>query len=134
MENSLATIVLFLPVITGQQIINFQKAQSLKRDPEIGIYYAHFKGHQHHRLDVSPIKAKASISRQECGQHCAETKLCFSFNLASATDVQGKLMCELLPTDIYNKSDKFGANPDFHHFSIKVRHLIFVNYRSKYIF
>ena len=121
-DKRLATIVLFLPVITGQLIINFQKAQSLKRDPENGIFYAQFKGHQHQRLDVSPIKTTASISRQECGQQCAETKPCLSFNLASATDVQGKLMCELLPTDIYNKSDKFGANSDFHHFSIKVRH------------
>ena len=36
----------------------------------------------------------------------------------------GKLTCELLPSDIYAKSDKFAAHPRFHHFSIKVSILL----------
>lgn len=116
------------PIVTGQQIYNVQKAKSLKRDPKNGVFYAHFKSHQHHRLDVSPIKSTALHSRQECAQECAHTKPCFSFNLASKADLLGKLKCELLPSDIYARSDKFGANDGFHHFSIKVNNfnLIFV--------
>lgn len=114
------TMTICFPDVIGEQIFNVQKAKSLRRDPEKGVFYAHFKSHQHHRLDVSPIKSTALQSRQECAQKCADTKPCFSFNLASKADVLGKLTCELLPSDIYAKSDKFSANDGFHHFSIKV--------------
>lgn len=120
-------LVLFLPVIvTGQQIIRFQNAQSLKRDQEKGIFYAHFKAYHQHRLNVLPIKKTALRTQQECGQFCADTKTCFSFNVASVTDANNKLVCELLPTDIFNKSEKFGSNPSFHHFGIKVRNCYFI--------
>jgi len=109
-----------LPVLTGQNIFNVQKAKSLRRDPEKGVFYAHFKSHQHHRLDISPIKRTTFSNRQECAQECAHTKSCFSFNLASKTDSHGKLTCELLPSDLYDESDKFGAHANFNHFSIKV--------------
>lgn len=109
-----------LPILTGQTIFNVKKAKSLRRDPEKGVFYAHFKSHQHHRLDVSPIKRTAFWNRQECAQDCTHTKSCFSFNLASKTDLHGKLTCELLPSDLYAKSDKFGSDANFDHFSIKV--------------
>ena len=109
-----------LPVLTGQNIFNVQKAKSLRRDTEKGVFYAHFKSHQHHRLDISPIKRTAFSNRQECAQECAHTKSCSSFNLASKTDSHGKLICELLPSDFYAESDKFGADANFNHFSIKV--------------
>lgn len=120
MKESAFVLTIILAAVSAQQIIYFQKAKSLRRNPERGIFYASFKRHQHHCLDVSPITRTTLQSRQECAQLCAHNTKCFSFNLASATDVQGRLACELLPTDIYNKSDKFDANPDFHHFSIKV--------------
>lgn len=110
-----------LPVLTGKNIFNVEKAKSLRRDPEKGVFYAHFKSHQHHRLDVSPIKRTAFRNRQECAQECTHTKSCFSFNLASKADLHGKLTCELLPSDLYAKSDKFGADSNFNHFSIKVK-------------
>lgn len=100
-----------LPVLTGQNIVNDLKAKPLRRDPEKGVFYAHFKSHQHYRLDISPVKSTAFRSRQECSQECAHTKSCFSFNLASKTDLHGKLICELLPSDIYAESDNFGADP-----------------------
>ncbi|XP_068679247.1 epidermal growth factor-like protein 6 [Montipora foliosa] len=42
----------------------------------------------------------------------------FSYNLAAKPDINGKLLCELLPSDKYNNSDKFVSNEFFHHFSI----------------
>ena len=120
MKESTFVLTIILAAVSAQQIIYFQKAKSLRRNPERGIFYANFKRHQHHCLDVSPITRTTLESRQECAQLCAHNTKCFSFKLASATDVQDRLACELLPTDIYNKSDKFNANPDCHHFSIKV--------------
>lgn len=122
-EKLIFSFIFIFPVVTGKQIIYFQKAKSLRRDPEKGIFYAHFKSHQHHRLDITPITSTALRSGQECAQQCAETNPCFSFNLASAPDVQDKLTCELLSSDIYNRSDKFAANLGFHHFSITVKTL-----------
>lgn len=115
--------VLVLAVINGQKIIYFDKAKSLKRDPEKGIFYALFKSHRHRRLDVSPLLTTTSSSRQECAQHCAEMATCFSLNLASVADVHNKLTCELLSTDIYNRSDRFHDHANFHHFSIKVNNV-----------
>ena len=109
-----------LQVLTAQNIFNVEEAKSLRRDPEKGVFYAHFKSHKHHHLDISPIRRTAVWNRQECAQDCTHTKSCFSFNLASKTDLHGKLTCELLPSDLYAKSDKFGAHANFNHFSIKV--------------
>lgn len=114
-----------LPILTGQNIFNVEKGKSLRRDPEKGVFYAHFKSHQHHRLDVSTIKRTSFWNRQECAQDCTHTKSCFSFNLASRTDLHGKLICELLPSDLYAESDKFGADANFNHFSIKVNAICF---------
>lgn len=111
---------LYLPVVAGQNIFNSEKAKSLRRDPEKGVFYAHFKSHQHRRLDISPIKRTAFRNRQECAQECTNTKSCFSFNLASKTDLHDKLTCELLPSDLYAELDRFGDDANFNHFSIKV--------------
>ena len=108
------------PILKGQNIFDVEKAKSLRRDPEKGVFYAHFKSHQHHRLDVSPIKITSFWNRQECAQDCTHTISCFSFNLASKIDLHGKLICELLPSDLYAELDKFGVDPNFNHFSIKV--------------
>ena len=113
-------ILVCLPILMGQNIFDVKKAKSLRRDPEKGVFYAYFKSHRYHRLDVSPIKRASSWNRQECAQDCAHTKSCFSFNLASKIDLHGKLICELLPSDLYARSDKFEADANFNHFSIKV--------------
>ena len=48
-------LTVILPWVTGQQIIDFKKAKSLRRDSEKGIFYALFKSHQNRRLDNSPL-------------------------------------------------------------------------------
>ncbi|XP_015780355.1 PREDICTED: uromodulin-like [Acropora digitifera] len=49
---------------------------------------------------------------------CLETLPCFSFNLAAFPDNNDKLLCEHLPSDKYNNSEKLIPNNAFHHFSI----------------
>ena len=66
----------------------------------------------------------------ECSFACLDTPSCFSFNLAAFPDISNKLLCELLPSDKYNNSDKFMQSDTFHHFSIAVSS---VNRREKKI-
>ncbi|XP_022805597.1 scavenger receptor cysteine-rich type 1 protein M130-like [Stylophora pistillata] len=54
----------------------------------------------------------------ECGLACVNIPSCFSFNLAAFQDIFGKILCELLPSDMYNNSDKLVARRSHHHFSI----------------
>jgi len=49
-----------------------------------------------------------------------EIPSCFSYNLAAVPDINKKKLCELLPSDKYNNTDKFTASPMFHHYSIPV--------------
>ena len=41
----------------------------------------------------------------ECGLVCVNIPSCFSYNLAAFHDVVDKLLCELLPSDMYNNSE-----------------------------
>ena len=54
----------------------------------------------------------------ECGFACLGITSCFSYNLAAFSDLRGKLLCELLPSDKFNNSDKFRDRSLYHHFSI----------------
>ncbi|XP_068736768.1 uncharacterized protein [Montipora capricornis] len=54
----------------------------------------------------------------QCSFACLEIPTCFSYNLAAYPNINGKLLCELLPSDKYNNSDKFMSSESFHHFSI----------------
>ena len=56
----------------------------------------------------------------ECGFACLGITSCFSYNLAAFSDLRGKLLCELLPSDKFNNSDKFTDSLLYHHFSIPV--------------
>ena len=51
---------------------------------------------------------------------------CFSYNMASFPDVNGKFLCELLSSDKYNNSDKFITSKEFHHFHIPVSETPFI--------
>jgi len=55
-----------------------------------------------------------------------EITSCFSYNPAAFADANGKLACELLPSDKYNNSDKFIYSLTFNHFSIPVGANLFV--------
>ena len=56
----------------------------------------------------------------ECGFACLGITSCFSYNLAAFSDLRGKLLCEPLPSDKFNNSDKFTDSLLYHHFSIPV--------------
>lgn len=79
-----------------------------------------FKAKQFSYLNITVITSVFVPDGIDCGFACLTSTSCFSYNLAAFPDVNGKLLCELLPSDKYNNTDKFIESPIFHHFSIWV--------------
>ncbi|XP_068737215.1 EGF-like repeat and discoidin I-like domain-containing protein 3 [Montipora capricornis] len=87
-------------------------------EPNIGVSFVNFKEDKFSYLNIT-ILGYSHVDRiPQCSLACLETLTCFSYNLAAFPDINGKLLCELLPSDKYNNSDKFISNEAFHHFSI----------------
>ena len=69
---------------------------------------------------ISPTLVRIMFSKA-VSVACVNIPSCFSFNLAAFADIiNGKILCELLPSDIYNNSKKLVASQFHHHYSIKV--------------
>ena len=85
-----------------------------------GLAYAKFKLHKFSYLNITGIGSSYVPDDTECGLACVSIPSCFSFNLAAFHDIIGKLLCELLPSDMYNNSDNFAASHSHHHFSVTV--------------
>ena len=96
-------------------------SKALKRDVGEGVVYANFAAHKFRSLNLVPLVSTSVKDTRECGKLCVDHSSCFSTNLAAFRDQDGKIICELLPSDKYNNSNKLIDNTTFHHFSIKVR-------------
>jgi len=96
-------------------------SKALSRDAGKGVAYANFATHKFRYLNLAPLVSALVTELRECGKLCVDHTSCFSTNLAAFRDQEGKMMCELLPSDKYNNSNKFIDNATFHHLSIKVR-------------
>ncbi|XP_068736659.1 uncharacterized protein [Montipora capricornis] len=83
-----------------------------------GVSYVNFKEDKFSYLNITILGYSQVDWMPQCSFACLETPTCFSYNLAAYPDINGKLLCELLPSDKYNNSDKFMSNGSFHHFSI----------------
>ena len=89
------------------------------RSPD-GISFINFKPDEYSYLNITSIGSNLVDDGSECGFACLEIPSCFSYNLAAVPDINKKKLCELLPSDKYNNTDKFMASQVFHHFSIPV--------------
>ncbi|XP_044181432.1 uromodulin-like [Acropora millepora] len=69
-------------------------------------------------LNITVVSRRFVERSLQCALMCLETLPCFSFNLAAFPDNNDKLLCEHLPSDKYNNSEKLIPNNAFHHFSI----------------
>jgi len=101
-----------------------------------GIAYANFKAHKFSYLNITSLATSYVLNGSECGISCVNMPSCFSFNLAVFSDINGNLLCELLPSDKYNNSDKFLASQIFHHYSIRVRFYdksVYLKFKKCYI-
>ena len=96
------------------------RGKGVSRDAQNGVAFANFKANKFSYLNITSLATDYVLNGRECGLACVDVTSCFSFNLAAFYDITGKIVCELLPSDKYNNSDKFVESKFFHHFSIKV--------------
>ena len=98
------------------------RGKTLSRGTDRGMMaYAKFKAHKFSLLNITNIGSDYVLKGSECGLACVNIPSCFSFNLAAFSDIaNGKIFCDLLPSDIYNDSKKFVASQFHHHYSIAV--------------
>ena len=109
---------------TGSPNVIDARGQSISRGVHNGVAFASFKAHKFSYLNITSIGTDFVPNGKECGVACVNIPSCFSFNLAAFYDVNGRILCELLPSDKYNNSDKFVSSQSFHHFSIAVSALM----------
>ena len=96
------------------------RGKPLSRGTAEGIVSAKFKAHKFSYLNVTAIDSDYVGKGSECGFACVNIPSCFSFNLAAFHDIDGKVLCELLLSDMYNNSDKLVPSQRHHHYSIAV--------------
>jgi len=84
-----------------------------------GILYANFKTHSKSYLNITSVGTELVQDITDCGFACVAKDSCFSFNLARNKALPR--LCELLPSNLYNRADKFITSQSYDHFSIPVR-------------
>ena len=116
-------LLVFTPHLANQAASEayIDGSKALKRDAGEGVAYANFAVHKFRYLNSAPLVSTSAKEPRECGKLCVDHSSCFSANLAAFRDQDGKMICELLPSDKYNNYDKFIDHQTFHHLSIKVR-------------
>ena len=82
--------------------------------------FVNFKTDKFSFLNITSLGSDLVDDNIDCGFSCLEIPSCFSYNVAAFPDINGKFLCELLPSDKFNNSDNFTGSPFFHHFSISV--------------
>ena len=60
------------------------------------------------------------LSPDECRMKCVRTLSCLSLNLATVSDDNGMVMCEMLSTNKYEFSTQLKPNKNFHHYTVLV--------------
>ena len=97
----------------------FRKAFSHSSSGDVD--FENFEVDEFFYLNITKLGSELVEYGDECGFACLEIPSCISYNLAAIPDINGHLsLCELLPSDKYNNSNKFAPNKVFHHFSIPV--------------
>ena len=128
-------IIYFMDEInTGSISVTDARGQSITRRVHNGVVFANFKAHEFSHLNITSISTDYVVDGEECGFACAEISSCFSYNLAASYDINGRKLCELLPSDKYNNSDKFVSSQSFHHFSIVVSILMTASLKCIFIY
>ena len=84
-----------------------------------GLSFIKLKKDTFSYLNITSIGIDLVEDSIDCAFACLEFPSCFSCNLQEVPDFNKKL-CELLPSDLYNNTDKFITHSKFHHLSIAV--------------
>ena len=105
---------------TGTPNVIDARGRSISRGVQNSVAFADYKTHRFSYLNITSLRADYFLHGDDCGFACVDTPSCFSYNLAAFNDSSGRILCELLPSDKYNNSDKFIRSQLFHHFSVMV--------------
>ena len=92
----------------------------LSRGFPTGVAIVNFKPDMFSFLNITSLGSDLVAENIDCGFTCLEIPSCFSYNVAAFPDISGKFLCEPLPSDKFNNSDKFIDSLLYHHFSIPV--------------
>ena len=117
----------FFELEMQNQILSQFLSSGIQLGSLAGVSHVNFEHKEFAYLDITRIGSQLVQKDIECGFACLEITSCFSYNLAAFPDANGKLLCELLPSDKYNNSNKFIYSPIFNHFSIPVGANLFVS-------
>ena len=122
MFNFIFTIFMFrIPCVTGQHQFLIQGHHGLKRSRFPRLSYANFEAHNFQHLQGSVLDSSCEVVQGiDCALTCVDNTPCVSFNVASSSNENGKLRCELLSEDKFRNPDKLTDSQEFHHYSIKV--------------
>ena len=83
--------------------------------------FAYFVMHSYYYLNITPLIEMSVYRSEDCGMSCLKHVSCLSYNVAAFRDLrEQKTLCELLPSDKYNESNRFSPSQHYHHFSIMV--------------
>ena len=119
--NLVITTRLFLYFFISTIVVIDVGGKTLSRGTDRGLAYAKFKAHKFSFLNITNIGSDYVLKGSECGLACVNIPSCFSFNLAAFSDIMNrKILCELLPSDIYSNSKNFVVSQFHHHYSITV--------------
>jgi len=93
------------------------------------VAFVNYKLHMFSFLNITSLGSDLVDDSIDCGFTCLEIPSCFSYNVVAFSDINGKFLCELLPSDKFNNSDNFTGSPFYHHFSISVSEelILFLN-------
>ena len=80
--------------------------------------FVNYKLHMFSFLNITSLGSDLVDDSIDCGFTCLEIPSCFSYNVVAFSDINGKFLCELLPSDKFNNSDNFTGSPFYDHFSI----------------
>ena len=118
---------------TGSPNVTDARGKSISRGVHNGIAFANFKAHKFSYLNITSLGSDYVLHEDDCGFACVEKPSCFSYNLPTSHDIHRRILCELLPSDKYNNSDKFVSSQSFHHFSIVVSTSIAASFKCIFI-
>lgn len=114
-----ASLEAILLLSVSANMVHVDGTTNLKRNLGDGLAFAKFAVHKFRYLNLTTLMSASVKKLGECGKLCVDHSSCFSTNLAAFSDQDGWTLCELLPSDRHNNSDKFLENAVFHHLSIK---------------
>ncbi|XP_029211442.2 uncharacterized protein LOC114975425 [Acropora millepora] len=125
--EKLLEALLLIPInafLDAVALVNGQPCTLEGKVPQIAISrsdvlsYANFKEDKFSYLNIAALGGVLVDQMPECSLACLETPPCFSFNVKAFRNIDNKFLCQLLPSDMYNNTEKFSHSNTFHHFSI----------------